>query len=291
VLPASLFQFVGEGRDDESGDSYRVTSDSRHDIPFHIDWQTRKLTIQNVHLNFPDGTAAWAVCAAAVLVGTVIQRLAGQGFGMLAAPFVTLVAPGYMPSVLLVVGLVVGLGASAVDRDAIRRADLPAGFAGRTVGAVIAAAVATRLTHPDALAVCVALVIYLGIALSVVGVRVAIRPPALFTAGVAAGIMGTLTAVGAPPMALLYQHEERRRSAAMQSVFFFWGMVVSLPALAVAGLLLPRHVALALTLVPFALAGIALSGPLAARLGGRSIRPWALGLAGAAATLLLASSL
>jgi hypothetical protein len=28
VLPASLFQFVGEGRDDESGDSYRVTSNS-----------------------------------------------------------------------------------------------------------------------------------------------------------------------------------------------------------------------------------------------------------------------
>jgi hypothetical protein len=48
---------------------------------------------------------------------------------------------------------------------------------------------------------------------------------------------------------------------------------------------------LALTLAPFALAGIAISAPIAARLGGRSIRPWALALAGAAATLLLASSL
>lgn len=221
----------------------------------------------------------------------MLQRLAGQGFGMLAAPFVTLVAPGYMPSALLLVGLAAGLGASAVDRGAIRRADLPPGFAGRTLGAVVAAVIATRLTDPVALSVCVALVIYLGIALSLVGVRVAIRPPTLFVAGVTAGIMGTLTAVGAPPMALLYQHEERRRSAAMQNVFFFWGMAVSIGALAVAGLIAARHLVLALTLAPFAALGIAASAPLAARVARRSIRPWALALAGAAATLLLARAL
>lgn len=221
----------------------------------------------------------------------MLQRLAGQGFGMVAAPFVTMVAPGYMPAALLLVGLVAGFGATALDRSAIRRADLPAGFAGRTLGAVVAAAIATRLTHPDGLAVCVALVIYLGIALSLVGVRVAIRPPALFTAGLTAGIMGTLTAVGAPPMALLYQHEERRRSAAMQNVFFFWGMAVSILALTVVGLVRPRHLALALTLAPFVALGIAASAPLAARVARRSIRPWALGLAGAAATVLLARAL
>ena len=83
---------------------------------------------------------------------------------------------------------------------------------------------------------------------SLLAVRVAIRPVWPIITGCAGGI------TGAPPMALLYQHEEARRSAAMQNAFYAFGMIVSVPVLSVAGLIGWRHLVLAVSLAPVAVA-------------------------------------
>ena len=229
----------------------------------------------------------WAVAVLAVFAGTMLQRLAGQGFGMLATPMIALVAPEYLPASILLMGLVVGLASATIELSAVTRAELPPGFAGRTLGAVVAAWIAASLVDTGVFALLVAGVVYLGIALSLIGVRVAIRPVSLFSAGVVAGIMGTLTAVGAPPMALLYQHEEARRSAVMQNTFFAFGMIVSIAALGVAGLIGLRHLLFAAILIPVVLVALAVAQPAAKRVAKAQIRPYALGLAGLAATVLL----
>lgn len=233
------------------------------------------------------GPWALAGCCAAAFIGTLMQRLAGQGFGMITAPMLALIAPEYLPATLLLLGGMIGLSATALDFSDVDQRELPAGLLGRALGAVIAAMIAVRLTNTDALALLIAVVIFLGIALSLVGVRVAITRASLFSAGTLAGIMGTLTAVGAPPMALLYQYEHQKRSAAMQNAFFLWGMIVSIAALWVAGLVGWRHVAMAVTLSPIVLIGLAVAQPLSRRVARAQMRPWALGLAGLAATSLM----
>lgn len=233
------------------------------------------------------GWGAWAICAVAVFAGTILQRLAGQGLGMLASPVLAIVAPDFLPGSMLLVGLVVGFGAVSVELSALTRHELPPGFAGRAVGAVLAAWIAVHVVDTGAFAYLVAGMVFLGIALSLLGLRVAIRPLSLFLASTLGGIMGTLTAVGAPPLALLYQHEEARRSAAMQNVFFAWGMVMSITALSVAGLIGLRHIVMALSLLPFVLLALWLAHPLAGRAAKARIRPVALSLAGVAATVLL----
>jgi len=199
-----------------------------------------------------------------------------------------MVAPAYRPTSILLLGIAVGLSSAAFDLGAVQRRDLAPGFFGRALGAFIAAALAARLAgQVELLAAVVALVVYLGIGLSLVGVKVAIRPRSLVLAGTTGGIMGTLTAVGAPPMALLYQHVDQRRSAATQNVFFCFGMVVSIFALWLQGLVEAHHIALALVLLPAVPLGLAIGQPLAKRVARRSIRPAALALAGCAATVLL----
>ena len=229
----------------------------------------------------------WLLCLSAVTMGAVLQRVAGQGLGMLAAPVLALTVPQYLPASVLLVGLAVGLSSAAIDLGAVRLRELPPGFAGRTLGAVLAAVVATRLRDPQMLAMVVAVAIYLGIILSLIGIRVAIRPATLFPAGILAGLMGTLTAVGAPPMALLYQHEPARRSAAMQNLYFFFGMMVSIAALAVVGLIGMRHVALAGLMLPVVAVALFAAQRLAPRVQRAEIRPWALALSGLAATTLV----
>jgi uncharacterized membrane protein YfcA len=91
-------------------------------------------------------------------------------------------------------------------------------------------------------------------------------------------------------MALLYQHEAQRRSAAMQNTFYLFGMAVSIPALGLAGLVGWKHLGLALILTPPALIAVALARPLSRRFARARIRPVALTLAGCAATALLVKS-
>lgn len=233
------------------------------------------------------GWGIWLTLAIAAFAGTIVQRLAGQGFGMLISPTMALIAPEYLPATVLLLGLVVGFGSISFELAALNKQELPAGFAGRTLGAILAAWIAVSIVRSGAIAPLVAGMVYLGIALSLLGVRVPIRPASLFIGSMVSGIMGTLTAVGAPPMALLYQHEEARRSAAMQNAFFAFGMVVSIAALLVAGLIGMRHLILAFSLVPFVILGLRIAQPLAGRVAKSSIRPYALGLAGCAATILL----
>ncbi len=233
----------------------------------------------------------WLACAVAVLVGTTLQRLSGAGYGMILAPIMTLAAPDWVPGTVLLLGLVVGLGSIMGAREAIVIKDLAPGFAGRMVGGVVAASVATMVVGSPALPVVVACVVLLAVALSVAGLTVTITPASLAAAGFTAGIMGTLTGIGAPPMAILFSRVEARRSAATQNAFFGFGMVVSIVALTVAGLIRAPQIAFAASLAPLVPLSLFLARPLAKRVERGSIRPWALGLATLSALTLLVKSL
>ena len=230
----------------------------------------------------------WLACFCAVTLSSGIQRLSGQAFGIVAAPLIALVAPQFLPAGLLLLGITVGLTSTAVDFSALTRAEIIPGFFGRALGAVIAAMIAASITNVDLIAGLTGLAVLIGIALSLSGLRIAIRPVSLIIAGITAGLMGTITAVGAPPMALLYQYEPAKRARAMQNAFFFWGMCVSVLALSWQGLIASKHLIFAASLLPAIVLGLAVSMPLAERLERHAIRPYALGLSIIAATTLIA---
>ena len=237
------------------------------------------------------GWPALAACLLAAFLGTVLQRLSGQGFGMIAAPIVALMAPQFLPASLLLIGIVVGLSSSVFDLDAIDKRDIAPGFFGRALGAIIAAWIAVRITNPETLGGIVSIIVYIAIGLSILGITAKIRPMSLMIAGVSAGLMGTLTAIGAPPMAILYQNTEARRSAASQNLFFCFGMVVSVSALAWQGLVTAAHIGFAALILPAAIVGLIAARPLTGRIAKSSVRPISLGLAGTAATILLLKTL
>lgn len=208
---------------------------------------------------------------------------------MIVAPIMTLVAPAWVPGTVLLIGLVVGLGAVMNGRDAIVVKDLAPGFAGRLLGGIVAAALASVVVGSAALPLTVALIILFAVALNLIGLRFPITNASLTTAGFTAGIMGTITGVGAPPMAILYANVEARRSAATQNAFFGFGMVVSIITLTFVGLIRAPQVAFAASLAPMVLLALFVVRPLAQRVERGSIRPWALGLSTMSAIVLLLS--
>ena len=85
---------------------------------------------------------AFAIVSAAIFCGTIVQRLSGQAYGMIAAPVMALVAPQHLPAAIILLGVMVGAGAISMDMSAVNWREAGPGFAGRAAGAGAGAAIA-----------------------------------------------------------------------------------------------------------------------------------------------------
>ena len=251
-------------------------------------------------MSLPPGLSieAFGLLFVVTAVAALIQRTAGQAFGTILAGFTALIAPAYVPGAIIILGAPVTLMSVGLDFSAIGlhfravkvREILPA-ILGRLAASVPAAMLVNVIAGSDWLGLIVAFAILLGVALSLWGLKVERTPVTLTAAGAASGFFGTLTAVGAAPMSLIYQHEEARAARATLNFFFLIGVIGSLIALSAEGAIRKADLHLVSALAPAVLLGVLLSGFIAKWMEGRSLRPVALTLTTGAALLLLGKSL
>jgi hypothetical protein len=132
--------------------------------------------------------------------------------------------------------------------------------------------------------------ILVAVALSLCGWAVPRTRTSSTLAGVASGLMGTITSAGAPPLAIAMQGMPPARLRATLGCVFLIGSAISLAALAAIGRMHTEGLLLALLLAPWMVAGFAVSGPLARRLSHQGLRHFLLGLASFGAIAMLAQT-
>ncbi|WP_131738187.1 sulfite exporter TauE/SafE family protein [Actinomadura roseirufa] len=226
----------------------------------------------------------------AALLGAIVQGSVGLGVGLVATPVVTLLFPSQMPGSILVVAAVMPLATLARE---LRHADLRGlgwAFGGRVAGTPlgvwVVAAVPARV-----LGVAIGGLVLAALGVTAVSREVPRTPATLTAAGLVAGATGTATAIGGPPIALLYQHETGPRVRATLAVFFTLGAVLSLATLAAAGRLPAGQVTAGLALTPFVLAGFVAAGPLRRHLDGGRTRAALLAVIAVSAAALIVRNL
>ena len=223
---------------------------------------------------------------AMVMVAAALQGVGGVGFAMVLAPVAALWWPDLVPGPLLALGCVLSALTALRERAAIEWPVVGAALAGRVAGSALAG-VALALLSTAALSVAFAVSILVGVALSIAGWRIAPTRSALAVAGVASGLMGTITSAGAPPFAIVMQHASPARVRANLGVVLGVGAAVSLVVLALAGRFGLPQLALGVALAPFMVAGFAGSGLLRERLPRAAVRWLLLGLSAAGAVVVL----
>ncbi|WP_447576960.1 sulfite exporter TauE/SafE family protein [Achromobacter kerstersii] len=221
-------------------------------------------------LTFPD---AWHYAAMAVVVfgAAVAQGVGGIGFAMFAAPVAAMFFPQLAPGPLLTLGGFISLLTALRERAFIDWSAVSYALAGRAVGTLIAIYAMARFA-PQTLGVLFACMILAAVGLSVAGLRFTATPGRVSGAGVASGIMGTMTSVGAPPIAIVLQHTAPPQLRATLGVVLFLGSIFSLAMLALADRYTGYHAGLALSLAPFLLAGFAVSNRLRTLLPPHAVR-------------------
>src|SRR5690606_16130117 len=130
--------------------------------------------------------------------------------------------PELVPGPLLLLGAAVAILGILREFDAIHWPAVFSLMTGRAIGTVAAGGVLLILS-PTAFSVVFAILILSGVALSLVGWRIAANPVNMIVAGVASGLMGTITSSGGPPYAIVMQNEPARRTRATLSFVFFLG--------------------------------------------------------------------
>ncbi len=220
----------------------------------------------------------YAGMGAMVFIGACLQGMGGLGFAMFCAPVAALFFPALVPGPLIALGCPLALLAALREYDAIDWRVAGIALAGRVVGTGLAAA-CLALLSAEVLSLLFALLILAGVLLSVNGWKVAASARNTAVAGIASGLMGTITSAGAPPFAIAMQSLPPKRLRATLGCVFFAGSAVSLATLAAVGRMGTSHLWLSLLLMPWMLAGFTVSGPLNRHFAHRSPRPLLLGLA------------
>jgi uncharacterized membrane protein YfcA len=164
----------------------------------------------------------------------MIQGSLGFGLGLVSAPALALIDATFIPGPLLLVGVAVTLTVFLRERGAVDWKGMKWAIFGRVIG-TIAGGWAVVAFSKDAVIVLVAVLVLAGVLMTSIGWKIKTNRITLSTAGLVSGVMGTLTSVGGPPMALVYQRETAQKLRATLAGFFLVGATFSLLTLAVSG--------------------------------------------------------
>lgn len=208
------------------------------------------------------GLTELAATTAVITVGAVLQAATGMGTGILIVPLLALVDLALVPGPAVMASMALSLPMAVAGRRHIAWDDLKPLMSGLAAGCA-AGALGLAAIPADRVGIAFALVILATVAVTSVGVRIPFNRRSLVSVGAIAGLMGATSGVGAPPIALLYQHREGPELRPTLGFVYAASSVIILVFLALFGKFGRTEAGLALLLVPGYLIGYLVAAPLA----------------------------
>lgn len=226
---------------------------------------------------------AWIVTfAAATLQGTI-----GFGFSVLSVPILTLLDPAFTPIPQLFMAAPLTLAAAWRERYNLDLSGLGWIVLGRVPGALLGAWMLTLLPE-RLLDFVIAGIVFFAVLAIGSGWTIRLNRPNRVVAGFASGFSGTTSAIGGPPMALLYRSAEGSVIRSSLGAIFAIGLAINLSSLYATGAVVSDDYRVVGLLIVPALLGFAFSSRVKGRIGGQALRRAILLISGFASVALFA---
>ena len=208
------------------------------------------------------GVLSLLVATAVLALGSVLQASTGMGTGILVVPLLALISLDLVPGPVITASLALTVPMTWYGRRHIAHRDLRPLLGGLLIGCVLGAYGMTSVPR-DRLGVIFAVVILVAVAITSLGFRIPFTRRNLAAAGLLAGIMGSSSGAGAPPIALLYQHREGEELRPTLAFVYAASSLLILVLLRLTGQYGWHEVLLGLLLVPGYLLGYLIATPVA----------------------------
>jgi hypothetical protein len=226
-----------------------------------------------------------------VTAAAAVQGSMGLGFGQIAAAGLVWTLPDMMPAVVILMACVVGAASAFRERHNINLPNLQRSLYGRMAGTALAIPlIVVAAQYPQGFPLLFGALLLVAVVISLTPFRPRMSGTALITAGTASGLMGTITAVGAPPMGLVFQDQDVKMARPTLNAFFAIGGIVSLMALWYSGRFSLQHVVMLLYLSPALVAGLFISGKIR-KYSGNQFRYFVLAFSTISALMLIAKTI
>lgn len=232
----------------------------------------------------------WLLASVVTLFGAILQGSIGFGLGLLGVPLLVLVNPDFVPGPLLLAALILNLFISGRERKSIDTLRLKWAILGRAFGTGLGAGL--LLIFPrDNLSLLFGSMVLLAVMISIAGVDFSLSPCNLFGAGTFSGFMGTTSAIGGPPVALVYQRKTGPQLRGTLAAIFIFGTVLSLFTLMLIRRFGWQELLAGISLLPGVLLGFAFSSATAKVLDRGFTRPAVLIASAVSAAAVILKSL
>jgi uncharacterized membrane protein YfcA len=220
------------------------------------------------------------------VVGATLQGSIGFGLSVVAAPVLLLLNPVFVPGPMLLAAMFLVVLIALRDRRDVIARDVAVAGAGRVIGTLPAVYAISSLPK-NVYELLFAGLVLLGVVISMLGWHARPRPRHVFCAAILSGFIGTVSSVGGPPMALIYQHESGPRVRGTLSVMFTIGTIISITGLWWVGRFGAVELVLGVSLMPAVLLGFVLSRYTARRLDRAHTRPAVLAISALSALVIV----
>jgi len=224
------------------------------------------------------------------MIASAIQGSIGFGANLFAVPLLALINPELIPIPILIVNPIMNLMLAWRERGNVDRPALISALIGRVPGVVLGV-VALSLISSDHLGLLFGILLLIAIGLQLSGLTLSRTRRSVTLAGGVSGFMATAVGVGGPPMALALKDLPGPSFRATMSPYFVIGSSLSILGLILGGQFEISDIWNSLLLLPAAIAGILISGPLRSRVDSGRIVYFIYFLSSAGAIALLIRSL
>jgi len=198
------------------------------------------------------------------MIASAIQGSIGFGANLFAVPLLALINPELIPIPILIVNPIMNLMLAWRERGNVDRPALISALIGRVPGVVLGV-VALSLISSDHLGLLFGILLLIAIGLQLSGLTLSRTRRSVTLAGGVSGFMATAVGVGGPPMALALKDLPGPSFRATMSPYFVIGSSLSILGLILGGQFEISDIWNSLLLLPAAIAGILISGPLRSR--------------------------
>jgi uncharacterized membrane protein YfcA len=195
-------------------------------------------------------------CVSLVIValGILVQARVGIGFALISAPILFLINPAFMPGPILILGFVLSLLLFLSEKQALSLALVLPAVIARLPGSWVAVLVLAYLPQ-WLLSLMIGLSLLCASFFSLMKVSITLNRFNLFCAGFISGFTGTITSIGGPVMALMYQNQAPLKARQALISFFLIGTPISIILLILSGSMSQEAYILSIKMLPGVLIG------------------------------------
>lgn len=231
-----------------------------------------------------------ATAAAIVFVAAAVQGSLGFGFAILSVPTLTLADPGLAPVPVELLSFPIAAMSLRRERGAADRSGVAWIVAARVPGA-LAGAWLLSIASERVISIVIGVIVLSALPVLASGFTVPLNAPNRILAGVVSGFSSAASAIGGPPLAMLYSGRRGPQVRSTLGAVFAIGTVVNIGAYFIAGVLGPDEMTAALALAPAMVGGYLVSSRVKHLADGAVIRAGILVLSGVAASTLLVKAI